>query len=863
MPMYGSGSGDGDKGSCEDMGCCWNDTAALSCTRPSWTPVYIIMSKDPTELGWELQLKLDNANDMPKLGAAFELLTVVATHETRDRIHVKITPTPDASQKPRWEHPEEMPSNATSLFFTPGVGEVFSFSIVRLGAIDIEKIFPCLMSDPSVVDDVENLLGMNLIDPLAPPPSGTFASTHSSSSGLTRLAEKIMGKCDLGPLQSLFNTSGMPFIFNEQYMELSSRVEASSHIMGLGESTLTSGLVVPRRGVEASSHIMGLGESTLTLGIAMPRNKVITLWNADIPKGTDVNLYGSHPFYMEVRPADNTQADGTPAADGATSNDSNGFSQTTPASFHGSAHGVFLLNSNGMEVALQEDTITYRMLGGVMDFYFFLGPDPEQVTRQYHEVIGKPGMPPRWSLGFQQSRYGYPSLAHLKEVVSKYAAADLPLEASEFKNFVDRPPRVPPQGKSVWPGPTHWPDFLNPEATPYWQKWLQQMHSAVPFDGIWLDMNEPSNFCSGGDVCRVSSSFSISTMLTKCHLTCDAPDPDDPLKQPPCATNNGGSVHPFAIPLTINRPPSLSLQPGRSTQAAAIPRQQRRLSPPSPDDPLNHPPYAINNGGAHHPLGHKTIPPTAMHYGGVSHYDAHNLYALGEAKATNEALSAIRGERPFILSRASFPGLGSHASHWTGDNDASWDQLRYSISSVVNSNLWGIPHVGADICGFIGETTEELCARWLSAGAFYPFVRDHSEKESPPQEAYLWPATTKAASTALGLRYKLLPYLYTSLFLAHTQGGTVARPPLFIAPEDPKLAPASSLQWMLGDSVMVVPVVTQGADSVEATFPEAGFGDSLGKLGENDVGGQGSSCPRAVLAVIGSGCAAATDGCSE
>lgn len=95
---------------------------------------------------------------------------------------------------------------------------------------------------------------------------------------------------------------------------------------------------------------------------------------------------------------------------------------------------------------------------------------------------------------------------------------------------------------------------------------------------------------------------------------------------------------------------------------------------------------------------------------------------------------------------------------------------------MLEFNMFGIPYIGADICGFFNPTTEELCQRWMELGAFYPFSRNHNTIGMPSQDPGIWPSVASASKTALNIRYRLLPYLYTLFYHSHTKGSTVIRP---------------------------------------------------------------------------------------
>ncbi|CAM4428282.1 unnamed protein product [Leuciscus chuanchicus] len=94
-----------------------------------------------------------------------------------------------------------------------------------------------------------------------------------------------------------------------------------------------------------------------------------------------------------------------------------------------------------------------------------------------------------------------------------------------------------------------------------------------------------------------------------------------------------------------------------------------------------------------------------------------------------EASRAVFGmNRSMVFTHSSFPGVGKYAGHWLGDNGATWNDIKWAIPGMLEFNLFGIPYVGADICGFFLNSSEELCRCRMHVGAFYPFSRNHNAK---------------------------------------------------------------------------------------------------------------------------------------
>lgn len=359
--------------------------------------------------------------------------------------------------------------------------------------------------------------------------------------------------------------------------------------------------------METADHFYGFGEKT---GFLNKRGEKMTMWNTDVyaPHNPETDaLYESIPYFMTVR--------------------------------DGFAHGIFFDNTYKSTFDFRSDHSTYsfRAEGGKMDYYVMAGPTPKDVLEQYTALTGRIPIPPKWSLGYHQSRYSYESEEEVRKLAAIFKEKEIPLDVIHLdihymdgfrvftfdKNRFPQPekliadlkengirvvPIVDPGVKEdpeyniyqegvrndhfckyiegniyygdVWPGNSTFPDYTSTRVRKWWGE-KHQFYTDIGVEGIWNDMNEPAIFNE------------TKTMDVK------------------VVHDNDG-------------------------------------------DPK-------------------------------THRELHNIYGFMMGESTYCGLKKqLAGKRPFVLTRAGYAGVQRYAAVWTGDNRSFWEHLQMSLPMVMN-----------------------------------------------------------------------------------------------------------------------------------------------------------------------------------
>jgi alpha-glucosidase len=462
---------------------------------------------------------------------------------------------------------------------------------------------------------------------------------------------------------------------------------------------------------------------------------------------------------------------------------------------HGTSYGIFLDNTwrSNFDFGRSERlAYSFGSEGGPLDYYFVYGPEPKQVVEDYAWLTGTPPLPPLWSLGYQQSRYTYTPASRLREVADQLRKDKIPADVLWLDiDFQDRNRPFTVDAKTF-------PDMANLLADLRAQHFhtiaVTDLHVAkapdqnyAPYDtGLAGDhfVHNPDGSVFTGVVWPGPSVF---------------PDFTQWQSRDWWGTNYKQFVADgFAGFWNDMNEPSVFDGPGKTMPLTTIHR-------------IEEPGFATRT---------------------ATHTEIHNVYGMLNSRGTYEGVLKLQpNERPFVMTRASYPGGQRYSVTWTGDNSATWNHLRMSTTMLENLGLSGFAFAGADVGGFANSPQPGLLTKWLELAAFQPIDRDHSAKGTADHEPWVnGPHNEDVARKFIDTRYRLLPYLYTVAEENSRTGVPIIRPLFLEFPHATSDGHPVDLdaggEFMFGPSLLIAPpAFPDTLDAYSLNLPGDGWFD--------------------------------------
>lgn len=665
------------------------------------------------------------------------------------------------------------------------------------------------------------------------------------------------------------NTTAMPahpIIFENQYLQLSSALPKNAYIYGLGE------------------YISG--------GFRRDNNATIQpFFTLDAGDPVDSNMYGYHPVYIEAR--QNGSDVKTHSVYYQNTAGLDVLLRSGVVQYRAIGGTLDFRFFSGDESSSGNKRAAIEAPEPRSSSASSTANSAVKAISQYVSFIGKPIMVPRWSLGFHLCRWGYKTANETLKIAKEMREHDIPLEVqwndidymNEFRDWTIDPKNYsqsdyntlieylhkhkqhyipivdaaiavyPPTSDDeyyptttgaeldtfiknangtiydgqVWPGTARFPAWNAPNTQKWWTESVKNFSSLVDFDGIWLDMNEPSSFCVGS--CGSGNKIADYAVPTSVGGWPEGYDNKTYGGSGNLTVNGSYTFKKGYLTETLSKRSEVQteLTQGGLTKRASSVKVPHYNYQNETQRYVNVPPYAIHNGvnnGVFNlatNLDMKTAAMDSLTHG-VESYDLHNLFGTLEEKATYNALLDLKPkERPFLISRSTYPGAGKYTHHWLGDNYSLWSYAYRSLQGILQFQIYGIPMVGPDCVGFARNTDEELANRWQQMCAMInPFFRNHNTISALSQEPFRWDSVAKASRKANYKRLELLPYYYSTMARASQHGTPAVRPLWYDFPSTFADTGATDSQVLFGPSLLVTPVLEPNVTSVKGYFPSAG-----------------------------------------
>ncbi|WP_245168898.1 glycoside hydrolase family 31 protein [Chryseobacterium sp. RR2-3-20] len=501
------------------------------------------------------------------------------------------------------------------------------------------------------------------------------------------------------------------------------------------------------KNLRSDEQFFGLGEKTGTLN---RRGKNYKMWNSDKPcySTTEDPIAKSIPFFM--------------------------------SSYN---YGIFLDNTYKSEFKFgteSPDYYSFEAPDGAFVYYFISGKDYKDIQKQYITLTGKPIMPPKWALGFAQSRGLYTREDQALEIAAEFRKRQIPIDVI-YQDI----------------------------------GWTQNLQDFEWRKGNYTDPKGMlKKLKANGFKMIVSQDPVISKKDNKQYIEANKLGyfvkdvRTDKAYEMPWPWGGNCGVVDFTLPAVAD-------WWGKY--------QQKPL-----DDGISG--FWTDMGEPAWSNEEDTDRLNMKHHLGM-HDEIHNVFGLTWDKVVKEQFDKRNpNKRIFQMTRSAYAGLQRYTFGWTNDSGngsdvlEGWSQMENQVAVGISAGLGGIPFWTTDISGYCGDITDypamaELYTRWMQFGVFCPLSRAHHEGDNAVEPWKFGEVAEKNTKAAIELKYQLFPYLYTYSRKAHDTGLPITRGLFMEYPKDPEAAKIDN-QFMFGEEILVAPVLKKGERVKRVYFPD-------------------------------------------
>ena len=443
-------------------------------------------------------------------------------------------------------------------------------------------------------------------------------------------------------------------------------------------------------------------------------------------------------------------------------------------------YGVFWDNYSPTLFTDNEVETSFRSeVGDCVDYYFMYGKNADGVIAQVRNLTGQAPMFPLWTYGYWQSKERYKSQEEVVDVVRKYRELGIPLDGII-------------QDWQYWGHNYLWNamDFQNPTFNNP-QKMMEDVHAMNAHMAI-----------------SIWSSFG-------------------PMTKPYRELDKKGMLFNFTTwPQSglESWPPNMEYPSGVRVYDAYNPEARDIYWKYLNDGifKLGMDAWWMDSTEPDH-LDWKPEDMDTKTYLG-SFRKVRNAYPLMTVGGVYDHQREVTSDkRVFILTRSGFLGQQRYGANvWSGDVASTWESFRNQIPAGLNFSLCGMPHWNSDIGGFFAghynkswnddsasknPLYQELYVRWLQFGTFNPMMRSHGTDVY--REIYKFGKKGEpvydAIEKMIGLRYSLLPYIYSTSWEVSNRQSSFMRALMMDFVDDRKVWDIND-EYMFGKSILVAPI---------------------------------------------------------